>query len=133
MEECIFCRIIKHQQEACIVYEDDTVIAFLDSDPINTGHVLLVPKDHYLDVDELPEELLIHISKVSQKIVKAIKATFHPDGYSAIQCGGMFNDIGHYHLHLFPRYKEDGFGWKDTILESYTSDKIARQIMEQIE
>ncbi|MDO5520357.1 MAG: HIT family protein [bacterium] len=132
MDNCIFCKIAKHQQKAFIVYEDEKVIAFLDSDPINTGHVLLVPKEHFLDVDDLPEELLVHIAKVSQKIVKAIKANYHPEGYSVIQCGGMFNDIGHYHLHLFPRYQGDGFEWKDTVLESQCSEKIAEQLAKSI-
>lgn len=59
---------------------------------------------------------------VSKKIVTALKEIFLPDGYSVMQNGGEFNDVGHYHLHIFPRYKDDGFSWmyggekkKDTV------------------
>ncbi|MRI82455.1 HIT domain-containing protein [Aerococcaceae bacterium DSM 109653] len=93
------------------VYEDEIVIAFMDMDPINPEHVLLIPKEHYLDVDEIPDEVLSHLTIVSKKIVTALKEIFLLDGYSIMQNGGEFNDVGHYHLHIFPRYKGDGFSW----------------------
>lgn len=83
----------------------------MDMDPINPGHVLLIPKEHYLDVDEIPDEVLSHLTIVSKKIVTALKEIFLLDGYSIMQNGGEFNDVGHYHLHIFPRYKGDGFSW----------------------
>lgn len=106
---CIFC--CKEQLTTDIVYEDDTVLAFMDMDPVNTGHVLLITKEHYLDVDEIPDEQLAHLMVVSKKIVAALKKIYKPDGYSIMQNGGKFNDVGHYHLHIFPRYEKDGFGW----------------------
>lgn len=109
MMECIFCH--KEKLVTDIVYEDDMVMAFMDMDPINEGHVLLVPKNHYLDVDEMPDEILTHLMLVSKKIVAVLKEIYKPDGYSIMQNGGEFNDIGHYHLQIFPRYKGDGFGW----------------------
>ncbi len=109
MNTCAFCG--KENITTDFVYEDDIVMAFMDSDPINEGHILLVPKTHYYDVDEIPDEILAHISAVSKKIVAALKAVCRPDGYSIMQNGDIFNDIGHYHLHIFPRYKGDGFGW----------------------
>lgn len=110
MSECIFCS--RERIKTDFVYEDDRVMAFLDMDPINEGHVLLVPKVHYLDADEMPDELLTHLTLVSKRLVAAIKAAYGPDGYSVMQNGGTFNDIGHYHMHIFPRYKGDGFGWR---------------------
>lgn len=109
IEECIFCH--KEKIATDIVYEDDMVMAFMDMDPINEGHVLLVPKKHYLDVDEMPDEILTHLMVVSKKIVAVLKEIYKPDGYSIMQNGGEFNDVGHYHLHIFPRYRGDGFGW----------------------
>ena len=107
--ECVFCH--KERLVTDIVYEDEMVMAFMDMDPINEGHVLLIPKEHYLDVDEIPDELLAHLMRVSKKIVSALKEIYKPDGYSIMQNGGKFNDVGHYHLHIFPRYIGDGFGW----------------------
>lgn len=109
MSECVFCN--KENLVTDIIYEDDKVLAFMDMDPINEGHVLLVPKEHYLDADEMPDELLTHIMIISKKIVAAIKKVYNPNGYSIMQNGGEFNDVGHYHMHIFPRYHGDGFGW----------------------
>ena len=106
MCECVFCH--KEKIITDFVYEDEFVMAFLDMEPINEGHILLVPKQHYLDVDEIPDELLAHLMIVSKKIVAALKEIYHPDGYSIMQNGGEFNDVGHYHMQIFPRYTGDG-------------------------
>lgn len=126
MCECIFCQ--KEKIATGFVYEDDLVMAFMDMDPINEGHVLLVPKLHYLDADEMPDELLAHLMIVSKKILVAIKKVYNPDGYSIMQNGGEFNDVGHYHLHIFPRYKGDGFGWKYGCEEKNVTMEIAEAI-----
>lgn len=128
--DCIFCD--KEKLEPIVVYEDDVVMAFMDIDPINEGHVLLIPKKHYLDVDEMPDEILTHLIIISKKIVAALKEIYLPDGYSILQNGGIFNDVGHYHLHIFPRYKGDKFGWtyrEDPVSVNY---EIANRIKEKI-
>ena len=123
---CVFCSRDKLVTD--FVYEDESVMAFMDMDPINEGHILLVTKEHYLDVDEIPDETLSHLMIVSKKIVSALKDVYKPDGYSMMQNGGAFNDVGHYHLHIFPRYKGDGFGW------TYGGDvkKVSAEIAERI-
>lgn len=127
---CIFCH--KELLATDIVYEDEMVMAFMDMDPINTGHVLLVTKEHYLDVDEIPDELLAHLMLVSKKIVAALKRIYHADGYSIMQNGGKFNDVGHYHLHIFPRYENDGFGWTYGEGPKEVSSEIAKVIRDNI-
>ena len=107
--DCLFCN--REKLNPLVVYEDELCLAFMDIDPINEGHVLLIPKEHYLDVDEIPDEVLTHLTLISKKIVSALKKLYPLDGYSVMQNGGEFNDVGHYHLHIFPRYKGDGFGW----------------------
>lgn len=130
MKDCLFCN--KENIVTDFVYEDEQVMAFLDHHPINEGHILLVPKKHYLDVDEIPNDELAHLMIVSKKIVSAIKQIYNPDGYSIMQNGGRFNDIGHYHLHIFPRYKNDGFGWNCGQSDKLTSSKIAQNIKNTI-
>lgn len=125
---CIFCDIVNKRIDANVVYEDNLVIAFLDCNPINEGHVLLIPKVHYLDIDEFPVEVLKHLMEVSQKLVVAIKQVYQPDGYSIMQNGGRFNDIGHYHLHIFARYENDGFGWDFSEEAFEHSEKVAEQL-----
>ncbi len=126
MCECIFCH--KEKNITDFVYEDELVMAFMDMDPINEGHVLLVPKQHYFDVDEMPDDLLAHLMIISKKIVAALKEIYSPNGYTIMQNGGEFNDIGHYHLHIFPRYSEDGFGWTYGSGEKAVNSEIAERI-----
>lgn len=129
---CVFCSIARHQIETNTVFENENIIAFLDMAPINEGHVLVVPKAHFLDVDEMPSELLYEITDISKKIVSSIKKVYNPDGYSIMQNGGKFNDVGHYHMHIFPRYGNDGFGWtesgKEQNADADVADKIRRNL-----
>ncbi len=111
MCNCIFCSIVSGAQEASIIYEDELIMGFMDIEPINEGHVLLITKTHKLDLDELTVEELNRLMSVSQIIVRVLKENYKPNGYTIMQNGGEFNDIGHYHLHIFPRYQNDGFNW----------------------
>lgn len=70
---CVFCDIANKKIETSVVYENNNVMAFLDYEPINEGHILLISKKHYLDVDELPAELLKELMETSQKLVTAVK------------------------------------------------------------
>ena len=128
--ECVFCNKEKIATE--IIYEDEKVMAFMDMDPINEGHVLLIPKEHYCDVDEMPDEILSHLMLISKKIVSVLKGIYDPDGYSIMQNGGAFNDIGHYHLHIFPRYIGDGFGWTCGKETKRADAEIARSIKDRM-
>ena len=130
---CEFCNIASKKTDVSVVFENSHVMAFLDYEPINEGHILLIPKKHYLDVDELPSELLTEIMSVSQKIVKALKSVYKIYGYSIMQNGGMFNDVGHYHLHIFPRYSGDGFGWTVSEKQYEYSQEVAAKIAKAID
>lgn len=130
---CVFCDIANKKTDAYTVYENDNIIAFLDYEPINEGHILLIPKKHYLDVDELPKELLTEIMETSRKLVSAVKKVYKPAGYSIMQNGGAFNDVGHYHLHIFPRYTGDGFGWTSSSSASDYSQDVADEIRKAID
>ena len=125
---CIFCKNTNKEIESNIVYENNNIIAFLDADPINEGHILIVPKKHYLDIEGLPAEILNEIMELSQRIVKVLKMIYNPNGYSIMQNGGEFNDIGHFHLHIFPRYQNDGFGWISNENKIIVSKEIANKI-----
>ncbi len=131
--ECIFCKIVKGELPSNLVYEDDLIMCFLTIEPINEGHVLIIPKNHYLDTDEIPTEIVSSMMVLSKKIVKVIKEKYSPDGYSIMQNGGEFNDIGHYHMHVFPRYKGDGFGWTFSDKKHDFSQGIARELKEMLD
>ncbi|MBE6879310.1 MAG: HIT family protein [Ruminococcaceae bacterium] len=128
--KCVFCH--KEKIITDIIYEDESVMAFMDMEPINEGHILLVPKEHYLDVDEIPDETLSRLMIVSKKIVAVLKEIYKPDGYTIIQNGGRFNDVGHYHLHIFPRFVSDGFGWIYGDNSMNLNSEIARRIRDRL-
>ena len=115
MENCIFCKIVKGEIPANKVYEDDTTLAFLDIEPVNLGHSLVIPKKHYVNIYETPEETIAAMMKVVKLLSGAIKKGLKADGINV----AMNNDpaagqiVLHSHIHIIPRIKNDGFGpWR---------------------
>ena len=131
MCECVFCH--KEQIVTDFVYEDELVMAFMDMDPINEGHVLIVPKQHVDSIVELSEDMLTAIMNVAKKIVIALTEIYGNEGYSIMQNGGKFCDFGHAHFHVFPRYENDGFGWTYGSEERKVNSEIAERIRKQLE
>ncbi|MGD0449687.1 MAG: HIT family protein [Candidatus Bathyarchaeia archaeon] len=106
-ESCIFCKIVKKQASSSIIYEDESVMAFLDIRPLNLGHTLVVPKPHFVDIFNIPENELCNIHGVSKLISPAIKKATKADGISIIQQNGKSagQDIFHFHVHVVPRFE----------------------------
>ena len=104
--ECPFCKIIKKQAEAHIIYESENIIAFLDIDPINEGHILIVPKLHEASIDDMPTNVLTEIVELAQRVVMAFKEVYHIVGYSIMQNGGEFCDFGHGHFQYSAKVAE---------------------------
>ena len=105
----------------------------MDIDPVNDGHMLIIPKKHKVDLDELSINEFTRVMEISRLLVKTLKQSFELDGYSIIQNGGQFNDIGHYHMHVFPRYKDDGFGWKFNDIEPKEIKEMGRKMKEKLD
>ncbi len=113
MESCIFCEMIDGQGEITFVYQDELVSAFMDIQPVNAGHILVVPNEHATNLADLPGETGAHLFQVAQRLAAALRSAglrcegvnfFLADGEAAGQ------EVFHVHLHVFPRYKDDGFG-----------------------
>lgn len=102
---CIFCKIVKKEIPAEIVFEDEKVLAFLDINPVNPGHTLVIPKEHYPMMGDTPDELISAVYISGKKIMKAIKKAFAAD-FVAVAVVGI--DVPHFHAHLIPRYFNDG-------------------------
>ena len=111
-ENCIFCKILNGDIPSTKVYEDDQFVIMLDIGPASFGHALILPKDHYANIFEMPEEVLsksICLAKTfGEKLVKALGA----DGLNLVQNNGTAagQTVFHYHLHLIPRYDGDSVG-----------------------
>lgn len=111
MDECIFCKIIKGEIPSTKLYEDDDVLAFLDINPANEGHSLIMPKKHYEKLNDIPAEELKKIIEVVQKISKAVEKGINPQGYNILMSNGEAAEqvILHAHIHVIPRYSTDDF------------------------
>jgi len=109
-EECTFCKIINKEKQAYFVYEDEHCAAFLDAFPFNEGHTLVVPKRHYKNIYDIPEEILAHIMKISKRLALDYQKIFHSIGLNIIQSNGTAakQTVFHFHLHIIPRYQDDG-------------------------
>jgi histidine triad (HIT) family protein len=104
---CIFCDIIEHKLAADIVYEDNTLIAFLDIKPLFHGHTLLVPKVHHETLWDLPEPILAELMKKAQALSVAIKIALKAEGIFMANNNIVSQSIPHFHMHLIPRNKKD--------------------------
>lgn len=110
MEDCLFCKIIKGEIPSYTIYEDDKMKAFLDVNPVSNGHVLLIPKTHYKNFLDTPDELIkemYHIIKT--KIYPLLEEKLKITGLSICQIG---KDVNHYHIHLIPQYEDEEFDFK---------------------
>ena len=107
MDNCIFCKIIDGSIPSKTIYEDEKVKVFLDINPLNPGHTLIIPKKHFKDLDDIDLETLTHIMKVAKDIKLRIEERLNPDGLRLLQNNGTLQDVKHFHLHIIPSYKED--------------------------
>jgi len=107
--DCIFCEIASKNSESEIIFENDKCVAFLDINPINFGHTLVVPKVHYDNFLTIPHEELNEITKVTQFLAGAIKRSLNSDGFNIISNNGTSagQSVFHFHYHIIPRYEND--------------------------
>jgi histidine triad (HIT) family protein len=109
MEDCIFCKIVKGEIPCDKVYEDEIVFAFLDMNPVNIGHTLILPKKHFENIFDIEENTLAHIIKIAKKISIALKKVGVDGVNISINNGGAAGQVVfHSHTHVIPRLKEDG-------------------------
>src|SRR5438477_8185076 len=108
---CTFCDLIHGAGEVSICYEDADSIAFMDVQPVNTGHVLVVSRTHYENLEDVPAELAMHLFLVASKLVPAVKKVANAEGINVVVNSGAAagQDEQHYHVHVIPRTNGDGF------------------------
>ncbi len=104
MKDCIFCKIINNEIPSMKIYEDDLCLALLDVNPDSDGHTLIIPKTHYKDINDIPDDVLLHIYKTSKKIMELLQNKLNCDGFSLLQNNGDVQEVKHYHLHIKPYY-----------------------------
>jgi len=105
---CAFCQIIHGEEKAYIVFEDGISLAFLERRPLFPGHCLLVPKDHYETLADLPASLVGPLFQNTQLLERAIEEGLQADGTFIAINNRVSQSVPHVHIHLVPRHKRDG-------------------------
>ena len=113
MGECVFCGILAGELPSSIVYRDNLCTAFMDIQPVNPGHVLVIPNQYAPFLADLDEDTGAHLFRIAQRLARALR-------HSGVRCEGVnlfladgeaaMQDVFHLHLHVIPRYEGDGFG-----------------------
>jgi histidine triad (HIT) family protein len=108
---CIFCDLIRGAAEVSMVYEDATAIAFLDIQPVNPGHVLVVPREHYEVLQDIPGHVGAHLYQVAVKLIPVVQTASGASDMNIVVNSGAAagQNVMHYHIHLIPRKEGDGF------------------------
>ena len=111
-EKCIFCLIAKGDIPCAKVYEDDSVLAFLDLSPVHPGHTLVIPKEHYKDMLHVPCELGTAVFSALKKVGAAVMSATGASGFNVMQNNGLSagQTMFHIHWHIIPRFDGDGLG-----------------------
>lgn len=122
--DCIFCKIINGEISSYTIYEDDIVKVIMDVNPITDGHLLIIPKKHYVNLNDIDIDTLIHIQKIAKLMYSKLKEKLNIEGLTLTQNNEYGQQIKHYHLHLIPRYENDNIDFiehdkKDTLENIY--------------
>lgn len=134
--ECIFCAIVEGKIPSAKVYENDPVFAFMDIAPANPGHLLIIPKQHYRNIFDMPADVGSKIMEAAVLLANAIKDALKPDGLNLFQSNepAAFQTVFHFHLHLIPRWEEDPLRlpWKPSEGDIEEINNIAVKIQQSL-
>lgn len=111
-DPCVFCDIVRGTSPASWVYQDDTVVAFMDHQPITQGHMLVMPREHAMLITEINETAAMRTFRVARKLAAVARHILGASGVNILVMDGeaAYQDVPHFHVHVIPRYPKDGFG-----------------------
>ena len=131
-DDCIFCKLANGIFATNSIYEDDDFNVILDAGPATKGHALILPKEHYANIYEMPEELLSKAMVLAKQQVGHMTEVLKTDGFNLVQNNGEIagQTVFHYHLHLIPRYANDGqkIGWNPQSPEDDAQKELCEQL-----
>ena len=116
-QSCQFCKLVRKEDDASIVFEDEKTMAFLDIRPVNDGHILVIPKTHYENIYEIPDDEIANVYKTVKKVASAVKKSVKAEGISVTQHNGRaaLQRVFHMHVHVIPRYEGQRFPRPDEL------------------
>ena len=138
-DDCIFCQIVDGDIPSRTVFEDDTAMAFLDANPLAPGHTLVIPKEHYEELEDVPGDVAAHVFGVLHRLNTAVQHAVDADGANVAFNDGAAagQEVPHVHGHIIPRFESDGgspvhavAGERPTLTDAEL-DEIAEEIHNQ--
>lgn len=107
--DCIFCKIVAGEIPCFKLYEDSLTLTFMDINPANPGHALVIPKEHWEDIYDIPGDLAGATAETAKRVAEAVNATLAPDGINLVQANGegAGQSVFHFHMHILPRANGD--------------------------
>lgn len=134
MVDCIFCKIIRGELASTKVYEDADVLGFLDIKPINPGHTLVIPKQHYVNIHDMPDSLVAKVAVTAKKVADAILKIGAKGVNIGMNNGAYAGQIVfHAHVHVMPRYGNDSFShWVGKEYDGNEREEVATKIRKQL-
>jgi histidine triad (HIT) family protein len=129
--DCLFCKIIKGEIPSYKIYEDESTYAFLDISPTTRGHTLVIPKVHAVDIQDIDSESLAAVAKTSKYISKLLVDKLGADGINLRNNSGKVahQDVFHFHMHVLPRYKNDGLNLTDQKTKEINNEEIDLELL----
>ena len=135
--DCIFCKIIRGEIPSFKLYEDALTFAFMDINPLNEGHALVIPKYHAENIHSMPDEWFGPTMSTVRCIATAVDKVVQPEGINLLQANGpgAKQSVFHFHMHVIPRYADDGAGmnWEMTPGDMDAIGELAGQISAVVE
>ena len=132
MENCIFCKIANGEIPSATLFEDEEFRVILDLGPASKGHALILPKTHAANIYEISDEMAAKAMVLAKKMASKLTEVLNCDGFNIVQNNGEAagQTVFHFHMHLIPRYKNDGVGiqWKPGTL----TDEVKAEILEKV-
>lgn len=135
MTDCIFCKIINKEIPSQKIYEDNEIVAFLDIQPVKPGHTLVIPKKHYDTFENTPVEVITNLFSIVHKLATQIKNVVKADGFNLSLNNGRAADqiIDHTHVHIIPRYYDDGLKtWDKMSYQANEMSELAEKLRQAI-
>lgn len=134
-EQCVFCRDVIRDRKASIIFENSNVVAFMDIAPVEPGHVLVVPREHYENIMDIEEWVYLEVHRVAKKlspsIVRAVEAEAVNIGQNNGACANQ--RVFHYHVHIIPRFCDRRLEWSRRTAGESELEKVAVRIREEMD
>ena len=131
--DCIFCKVADKELDATVVFEDELTLAFLDHRPLFHGHCLLVPKQHFETLSDLPSQLIRPLFENAQLLAGAVETAMQAQGTFVAMNNRVSQSVPHLHIHVVPRRKGDGlkgFFWPRTKYASQTEIEQVKDLIQ---